>query len=158
MKGYGQPVVIIIPIEIYPRLTHDLNCSPDSRLQMIEWNLWRWYWYFPGRGEPVVSMVWPCPVLWPAWQSTRAALPGNMKLKCGIKFKLKNFFSSNHFDPNFSKSVEGGRRQTDKNPVLTSFSCLDTPGLNRKERYPLPTVPHPVTHKISSVTDIYIII
>ena len=64
----------------------------------------------------------------------RDALPGNMKLKCGIKFKLKNIFSSNHFDPNFSKSVEANWRQTDKNPVLTSFNCLETPGLNRKER------------------------
>ena len=64
-----------------------------------------------------------------------ATLPANMKLKCGIKFKLKNFFSSNQFDPNFSKSVEGGgKRQSDKNPVLTSFSCLDTPVLDRKER------------------------
>ena len=68
-------------------------------------------------------------------QLMTATLPANMKLKCGIKFKLKNFFSSNQFDPNFSKSVEGGgKRQSDKNPVLTSFSCLDTPVLDRKER------------------------
>ena len=68
-------------------------------------------------------------------QLMTATLSANMKLKCGIKFKLKNFFqTSNHFDPNFSKAVEAGGRQSDKNPVLTSFSCLDTPVLSRNER------------------------
>ena len=64
-----------------------------------------------------------------------ATLPANMKLKCGIKFQLKNFFNSNYFEPNISKSLEReGRGRTDKNPVLTSFSCLETPVLQRKER------------------------
>ena len=108
MKGYGQPVVIIIPLEIYPRLIHDLKywfivCSPDSRLQMIEWNLWRWYWYFPGRGETVVSMVavagvvavvgsWRGTLSQPTWNSN-VELNSNWKTSSAPTTSIRTFLN-----------------------------------------------------------------